>query len=91
MKILQMALKPSERQLFHLQRHLLSPPLTFSPCSSSTRHEEAGVRWLDMARGLLHLSQLRAADWLQVLHTRQGRALLRGLLRGQVRPSLHAL
>lgn len=97
---LQMAFKPSEGQdrsdSPSCKTFLSAAPSFLSsthalPHSSPIRHEEAGVRRLDMARGLLHLSQLRAADWLQVLHSRQGRALLRGLLRGQVRPSVHTL
>lgn len=55
------------------------------------RYEEAGVRGLHVARGLLRLPRLRAAHRLQVLHPREGRALLRAVLRGQVCAALHAL
>lgn len=60
-------------------------------CVPSVRYEEVGVCGFDVARRLLHLSQLWTAHWLQVFHPWQGWALLCGLLRRQVCPSVRPL
>ena len=68
-------------------------PSYFFPviCVPSVRYEEVGVCGFDVARRLLHLSQLWTAHWLQVFHPWQGRTLLCGLLWRQVCPSVHPL